>query len=476
MKKTTALIIIMLFAIMLICSCAPSTTRVDPLANLNVETTARPPEYKELSLAIILSDNTRNTSEQLQKWNRMMAFNQAAQVDPHTVLKGITDILKTNFLNITIVQSIEDVRKLNVDLIAILDINMELSNVIFNPTKVDISSIMLTPDKREIDTVRGKGAGRGHGALSSSISEARIDFKNSLIASDKLHAFKNAKLQATAKTAVKSSVLLHKDSTASATPSSGIDQPSFPAENRAFGKDDVAVLIGIEKYQNTPPSDYSYADAVLVKAYLVALGMKERNVELLTNEKATQSGIRKTLETWLPNRVKKISRVFIYFSGHGAPEPSSGDAYLVPYDGDPNYLPDTGYPLKRLYEVMGRLQVAEVVVAIDSCFSGAGGRSILAKGARPLVMTTQSIAIPQNMAVITAAQGTQISTSNTETGHGIFTYYFLKALKEGKKTIAEIYEYIKPQVEDEAKALNVQQSPSLNPAPEKLTGKFILRE
>ena len=79
-------------------------------------------------------------------------------------------------------------------------------------------------------------------------------------------------------------------------------------------------------------------------------------------------------------------------------------------------------------------------------------------------------------AVLSATLGTQISTSSPEKGHGIFTYYFLKALKDGKKTIAEIYDYIKPLVEDEAKAINVQQSPSINPEPEKLKGRFILRK
>lgn len=52
----------------------------------------------------------------------------------------------------------------------------------------------------------------------------------------------------------------------------------------------------------------------------------------------------------------------------------------------------------------------------------------------------------------------------------------IKALKDGKKTIAEIYDYIKPLVEDEAKAINVQQSPSINPEPEKLKGRFGLRK
>ncbi|MBI5874537.1 MAG: caspase family protein [Deltaproteobacteria bacterium] len=174
--------------------------------------------------------------------------------------------------------------------------------------------------------------------------------------------------------------------------------------------------------------------------------------------------------------MKKDSRVIVYYSGHGAPEPKTGDAYIVPFDGDPNYLEVTGYPLKRLYDKLGKLQVAEVVVLLDSCFSGAGGRSVLAKGARPLVMMADVSALSSNMAVLSATQGTQISTSSPEKGHGVFTYYFLKALKDGKKDIAEIYEYIKPLVENEAKELNVQQSPSISPDVEKLNGRFGLRK
>ena len=49
-------------------------------------------------------------------------------------------------------------------------------------------------------------------------------------------------------------------------------------------------------------------------------------------------------------------------------------------------------------------------------------------------------------------------------------------LKDGKKTLADIYEYIKPQVEDEAKAMNVQQTPSLLPDTGIVKGKFVVRK
>lgn len=256
---------------------------------------------------------------------------------------------------------------------------------------------------------------------------------------------------------------------------SDIDRPDIAESEKIMGDNDLAVIIGIEGYQGLPKSDYSYDDAKLVNDYAKALGFKPRNIELLLDERATKSSIEKLIKTWLPNKAKPDSRVFVYYSGHGAPEPATGDAYIVPFDGDPNYLSDTGYPLKSLYASLGKLQAAEITVILDACFSGAGGRSVLAKGARPLVMTADASVLSSNMAVLSATQGAQISSSSPEKGHGIFTYYFLKAIKGGKRNIAEIYEYIKPLVEDEAKQINVRQSPSVSPDADKIRGRFGLR-
>lgn len=237
--------------------------------------------------------------------------------------------------------------------------------------------------------------------------------------------------------------------------------PLFSIARRAFTANDLAIVIGIDRYQELPRSEFAYNDARAVKGYLHSLGFAERNIEFLAEERATLSAIIKSVETWLPNRMKEGGRVLFYYSGHGAPDPASGEAYLVPYDGDPSYLGDTGYPLKRLYEKLARVRASEVIVIMDACFTGAGGRSVLAKGARPLVLMADTGRIPSNMAVLSSAQGGQISTSLQDKEHGAFTYYFLKAIKEGKEDIQEVYKYLRPLVEDAAKGLNVSQSPSL---------------
>jgi uncharacterized caspase-like protein len=65
------------------------------------------------------------------------------------------------------------------------------------------------------------------------------------------------------------------------------------------------------------------------------LGFQPRNITFLINEKATKTDIEKSIEGWLKNKARTDSRVIVYYSGHGAPETNKGDAYIVPYDGDP---------------------------------------------------------------------------------------------------------------------------------------------
>jgi len=211
---------------------------------------------------------------------------------------------------------------------------------------------------------------------------------------------------------------------------SDIDKPNYRSPERP---NDFAVVIGLGKYSDIPEAQFGERDGEAVKNHVLALGFPSRNVVFLSGEKAGYKGIEKFVETWLPKNVNETSRVLFYFSGHGAPDPQTGQAYLLPYDGDPNFLENTGYPVKRLYEKLGAINAKEVIVAMDACFSGAGGRSVLAKGARPLVMKVDTAAVPQNLTVFAAASGEQITSTLEDQGHGTFTYYFLKGLSGGAK-------------------------------------------
>jgi ankyrin repeat protein len=248
-------------------------------------------------------------------------------------------------------------------------------------------------------------------------------------------------------------------------PASDIDQPGYKLPERS---DDFAVVVGIGKYSDIPEAQFAERDAAAVKDHLIAAGFPSRNVIQLFGEKAGRSAMEKFLEIWLPRNVKEDGRVFFYFSGHGAPDPKTGEAYLIPWDGDPGFLENTGYPIKRLYEKLGSLKAKEVIVAMDACFSGAGGRSVLAKGARPLVTKVENVSVPQNLTVFAAASGDQITSTLEDQGHGTFTYYFLKGLSGGAKgssgavTARGLYDYLKPKVQDAARRQNRDQEPVLH--------------
>ncbi|MCX5830223.1 MAG: S41 family peptidase [Deltaproteobacteria bacterium] len=250
------------------------------------------------------------------------------------------------------------------------------------------------------------------------------------------------------------------------------DVDDLPRKSATLKKNAYAIVIGIEKYrQKLPKADFAVSDAKLVSEYLSkVMGYPEENIVTLTNEYATKSDFEKYFEQWLVNHAEKDSSIFIYYSGHGAPNPKNGDAYLVPYDGDPSFIAQTGYPLKKLYVALGKLPAKEIIVALDSCFSGAGGRSVLAKGARPLVMNLQSnMAMPKNITVMSASSGEQISSTYDEKGHGLFTYFMLKGIKnedvvkkDGSIAISDLFSYLKPQVERIArKQYNNEQTPQL---------------
>ncbi len=249
----------------------------------------------------------------------------------------------------------------------------------------------------------------------------------------------------------------------SATIRSDVD--NLPVMQTKPNKNAYAIVIGIEEYrQKLPKADFADHDAMIMAKYLTkVMGYPGENVVTLTGEHATKSDFQKYIEKWLPNNAEKDSSVFIYYSGHGAPNPNTGDAYLVPYDGDPSFIEQTGYSLKRLYQNLNRLPAKEIIVVLDSCFSGAGGRSVLAKGARPLVMNMdKQVLRSDRIAILSASAGSQVSSTYEEKGHGLFTYFFLKGIKAGNSELGALYNYLKPQVERIArKTYNNEQTPQL---------------
>ncbi|RJR15918.1 MAG: hypothetical protein C4581_11230 [Nitrospiraceae bacterium] len=218
-------------------------------------------------------------------------------------------------------------------------------------------------------------------------------------------------------------------------------------------RDAFAVVMGNSEYKYAKNVDFAVNDAQMVKRYLTeVLGFREGNIFILAN--ATKGdlelyfGTKDNFKGKLFNQVKPgRSDIFIYYSGHGAPGLKDRKGYIVPVEADPQYIELSGYPLDVFYSNLSKLPAKSVTVVTDACFSGAD----IYDSISPIVLEIDNPVINLNNGIVlSSSTGTQVSTWYNEKKHGMFTYFFLKAIHDrnadydGNRelTFDEIYRYI----------------------------------
>ena len=245
-----------------------------------------------------------------------------------------------------------------------------------------------------------------------------------------------------------------------------------------YREDAYAVVIGIDYKgrSDVPHLNYAAQDAKNIYSILTDKrygGIDPANTTLLINEKATRNGIiaaLRNLRTWK-------GYIYVYYSGHGAPI-TEGDAYkdavLIPYDAvisDTASMDETSVRLSYLQDMVDNSKAEGVMVALDACFTG-GGKSIVAKGGKPLVgmMVNRELikTSGSGKVILTSSAGNQQSwEDDSEYKSGIFSHF----LEEGMKGVAgstvwvnvkELAAYVKDNVAKAAHRLKgEEQEPQL---------------
>ncbi|MGQ9679095.1 MAG: caspase family protein, partial [bacterium] len=246
-------------------------------------------------------------------------------------------------------------------------------------------------------------------------------------------------------------------------------------ESKIENSDAIAVVIANKQYEaaEVPDVDYADNDGKILKEYLKkTLGYKEENIIFLENAKKSDFervfGSEKDYKGKLYNYVKaNKSDVFIYYTGHGAPDIETKSGYFVPVDCHPDYIRLNGYALETFYKNLLQIPAKSITVVIDACFSGASERGMLIAQASPLVVASMPKEISGNLNLFTSSGPDEISSWYPEKRHSLFTYYFLKALQgEGDKnkdeaiTLGELKEYVSENVSYRAQRLNRKQTPT----------------
>lgn len=227
------------------------------------------------------------------------------------------------------------------------------------------------------------------------------------------------------------------------------------------------VSIGINAYQHVRPRlKYAAQDARAVAACLQKnLKIPDANVTLLVDEKATRRSILRELGDRLRREAAREDTVIIYFSEPGALEADSRspdrdgiEKYLLPVDAEKDALYSTAIAMDDVRKIFQRIDSERMIFLVDSCYSGqVGGRSLAPGGqfrsidqGRLLQRLQQT---GKGRVIITASAGSEVSQEDPKYGHGVFTYYLLRALNgaadadgNGEVTVFEVFGYVNREV------------------------------
>ena len=235
----------------------------------------------------------------------------------------------------------------------------------------------------------------------------------------------------------------------------------------------IGIIIGIEKYQNLDNIDAPYAnrDANAFKAYAnLALGIPNKNLKVLIDDKATRGELLKSLKIWLPQITRGQKKdIYIFFAGHGLASDDGEDLHILPHNGDPILLEDTAISRVEMFDLINKVNPKSVTMFFDTCYSGqTRSEQMLVAGLRPVRIIADEQDTPNNFTIFTASNYDQTSGSISEAEHGIFSYYLMKGLegnadenKDKKITNGELIAYLKNNVSQEAFSQNRSQEPML---------------
>jgi len=236
------------------------------------------------------------------------------------------------------------------------------------------------------------------------------------------------------------------------------------------GSNSWAVVIGVENYrENLAPASGAQSDADAFAEFAqTTLNIPEANIRVLKNERASRADMSAALNEWLPrNAVKPGGKVYVFFSGHGAPDIEEGSAYLMPYDANPTYIKSGGMRVADLQDRLGKLNQQTVYLFLDACFSGSGERSVLAQGTRPMV-PVKEIKTSVGVVTVSASAASETTGAHAQSGHGLFTYHLLNGLtgaadanSNSNITVSELKKYLVESVQTDARRDNREQTPTV---------------
>ena len=227
------------------------------------------------------------------------------------------------------------------------------------------------------------------------------------------------------------------------------------------------LIIANENYQLVSPVPFANSDGATFRNYCIkTLGVPEKQITYLPD--GTSGRMADEIEG-MADKAKVCNgeaKLIVYYAGHGVPDESSRDAYLMPVDASPKSL-RTAVKLSELYTILNRYPTRSTMVFLDACFSGAKRDGQMLASARGVALKAKVEKPGGNMVVFSAASGDETAYPYQEKGHGLFSYFLFKKLQEtkGEVSLGELADYLTSQVGRNAIVINQKsQTPSVIPS------------
>jgi len=205
-----------------------------------------------------------------------------------------------------------------------------------------------------------------------------------------------------------------------------------------------AVIVGISRYRSTDIPQLRYADQDAQEFYKImtksieegGVGVPKSNVRFLLNDQATSTNVREALTDFLKLAIED-DYVFIYFAGHGAPDPDRPKIlYLLTHDSDLNRLAATSVKMQEIQDALRDYVAAKtVLVFADACHSRGVTGAVATRALAPPELVNDFLSelarARASTMTFSASDVNQLSQEDKRWGggHGVFTWYLLEGLR-----------------------------------------------
>jgi uncharacterized caspase-like protein len=254
-----------------------------------------------------------------------------------------------------------------------------------------------------------------------------------------------------------------------------------------------AVVIGINTYEHFPSLEYALNDAKAIATRFKSMGFEVISLE---NDQATKKNILDVLKHQLPEKVGVGDRLVIFYAGHGAAGilPTGEEVgFIIPTDAESMidgreleiiggevvvddykiFAEKTNFiSVDDIRDISDAVQAKHIFYIIDGCYSGFLDPAVYASRLRPSERTKADVKLAKQsdtsrgliiedsgqeaekipspqldpvryLDIITSRYTVQVLTAGSsgeevyeKSGHGVFTYYLLRAL-DGAADISE---------------------------------------